>query len=505
MSAQRKIAVATTSALAAEAAKEVADEGGNAVDCAVAAALVTMNTEPGVCALAGGAYITIWPPDQRPLTIDGGTAVPGLAAEDHADGGAPETVRMAYGGGVDTIVGAASVAVPGSLAACDRAIQRYGNASWATVVTPSVRVASEGFPLPAACHHYLEYSGTPIFGRSKDGHNALHDSSGQLRDAGDTIVVPHLADSLASIAEQGAQEFYRGDLGARLVAHVKAGGGRLTREDLRRYEAIERPALITRFRDFELALNPPPAIGGAMLAAMLGGITRGEDGNRTARLIRAQRDAMRFRVDNLDLSENVNDAIARLLRGVGVDVPVPAERSSATVHTSAVDSSGLACSVTSSAGYGSGEMPEGTGLWLNNCLGELELNRRGLALGPAGIRLPSNMTPGAARSADRVVAFGSPGADRITTALQQFLFNYIGDGMSLDAANSAGRVHVELREDGYAVSAEAEVAIDADVEVLRYPEHSMYFGGVGAAVYSTEGGPSASADPRRVGGTFVTQ
>ena len=83
--------------------------------------------------------------------------------------------------------------------------------------------------------------------------------------------------------------------------------------------------------------------------------------------------------------------------------------------------------------------------------------------------------------------------------------NYFGDGMSLDAANAAGRVHVELRGDDYAVSAEAGVTIEGDIEVYRYPEHSMYFGGVGAAVYSEEQGPSASADPRRVGGTYVTR
>jgi len=70
-------------------------------------------------------------------------------------------------------------------------------------------------------------------------------------------------------------------------------------------------------------------------------------------------------------------------------------------------------------------MPESTGLWLNNCLGEIELNRRGLDAGPVGSRLPSNMAPSVARSDDAVLAVGSPGADRITTALQQFLINYL--------------------------------------------------------------------------------
>ena len=102
--------------------------------------------------------------------------------------------------------------------------------------------------------------------------------------------------------------------------------------------------------------------------------------------------------------------------------------SASTVHTSAVDDNGIACAITASSGYGSGEMPAGTGLWLNNCLGELELNRRGLDAGPPGQRLPSNMAPTIARREGAVLAAGSPGADRITTALHQFFINTLAAG-----------------------------------------------------------------------------
>ena len=501
-----KLAVATSSSLAADAAAETAAAGGNAVDCSVAAALLTMNTEPGVCALAGGAYITVWRPGHDPVTVDGGVAVPGLG-EASVDRNNPGTrVSLEYGGGIETIVGCASVAIPGSPAACSEAVLRYGRLPLAAALKPSIRAAAEGFPLPAACHHYLRYSGKPIFGRADDGYRALHNADNTLRNPGTTVIVPGLADSLASVAENGIREFYEGELGRRIVAHVRDGGGRITRKDLADYRAVERRALRIRYADWTLALNPPPAIGGAMLAGMLSGLSRARDRRSVSAIVRAQEDAMRFRIRHLDGADDVEAGAKKLLAAARAGKLGATERSSATVHTSAVDSSGLGCSVTSSAGYGSGEIPAGTGLWLNNCLGELELNPKGLDAGPPGARLPSNMTPGVARRDGRVLAFGSPGADRITTALQQFLFNHLSNGVSIDEANAAPRLHVELAQESMRVSAEEGIDLaETQIDVRRYPLHSMYFGGVGAAVYEPDIGLAASADPRRVGGIFVSQ
>lgn len=508
MSRSCKVAVATTSGLAAEAAREVAGEGGNAVDCAIAASLVAMNTEPGLCALAGGAYITIWKPGDQPLTIDGGSAVPGLALSDDysPDHGTP--LSMEYGGGMDTVVGCASVATPGALAACDHAASRYGKAAWAAIVKPSMRAARDGFPLPGACHYYLQYSGTPIFGRSDDGRRALHDRTGARLKAGDVVRVPHLADSLSAIANEGARIFYAGEIGARIAEHVRRGGGSLTRTDLGTYSPVERPALALSLSDWQLALNPPPAVGGAVLAAMLLGFSAREattwDAAAVTELIRVQRAALDYRRQSLDLAADVSAAVDELLRAARSGRLLKPNRSAATVHTSAVDSDGLACSVTSSAGYGSGEMPAGTGLWLNNSMGEVELNKRGFDAGPPGVRLPSNMSPGVARSGNRVLAFGSPGADRITTALQQFLINHMQMGMPIQDACAAPRLHVEVAADPVSISAEAGVEIpDLGMPVRRFAEASMYFGGVGAAAFTPGDGLSAAADPRREGGTFV--
>lgn len=503
-----RVAVATTSELAADAAAEMAAAGGNAVDCAIAASLVTMNTQPGVCSLAGGAYVTIWRSGEAPVTIDGGAAIPGKDLDDDYRPDQGERVRMAYGGGMETVVGCASVAVPGAVAACDTAIRRFGRLDLGQALGPSIRAARDGFPLPANCHYYLRYAGEPIYYRSEDGSKALYTDDGEVRPTGSSIVIPHLADSLAAIASEGAALMYEGELATRIVAHVKAGGGALTCKDLASYRPIERPALRVPLGDWELAVNPPPAIGGAILAAMLLGVSDSTDDPQSpaaiARLIRVQHAALRYRVAELDLADDVGPAVAELLALAASGELLSRHRSAATVHTSAVDSQGLGCAITASAGYGCGEMPAETGLWLNNSMGELELNMRGFDAGPPGARLPSNMAPGVARTDDTVLAFGSPGADRITTALQQFLVNHLLRGMSLDDANAAPRLHVEHAADPPAVSSEKGIDVpDIGLPVRYLQPMSMYFGGVGAARFDAMSGLSASADPRRAGGVFV--
>ena len=502
-----RVAVATTSQLAADAAREVADVGGNAVDCALAAALLTINTEPGVCALGGSAFVTIWSAGDDPVTVDGNVAVPGKGLRDDERKQGAVEVSLDYGGGITTLVGPGSVAVPGTLAAMEDAWKNYGSAPWRAILEPTIRAARDGFPLSAACRYYLGYSGDLIFGRSDDGYDALHHDDGSLKDAGDTVVVPHLADSLDAIASEGARVFYEGDIARAIADHCRAGNGMLTLEDLSSYQAVERKPLIADIGAWRLASNPPPAVGGSVLTAMLLAChdLGGEDWDKAAleRLIQSQRACLDFRQRHLDLAEDVGAEAARLVDAARSGQLLARWTSASTVHTSVVDDSGNGCAVTASSGYGSGEMPAGTGLWLNNCLGEIELNRRGLDAGPPGSRLPSNMTPCVARRDGAVLAVGSPGADRITTAMQQFLINYMQYGMPLDAAIAHPRVHVDTSGDVVRLKAEPGLDLpDIDLPVSVFPELVMYFGGVGAAVYDDREGFTVAADPRREGGVF---
>ena len=177
-------------------------------------------------------------------------------------------------------------------------------------------------------------------------------------------------------------------------------------------------------------------------------------------------------------------------------------KSPSTIHTSTVDTNGWACSITASAGYGSGVMITDTGLWLNNSLGELELNPQGIHNLTPGTRLISNMAPTIARHSDgSVIAIGSPGASRIATAIVQVLHNFLHLQMPLVEAINHPRLHVENIQGLPHIAFEKGVPVDSLEGFISrpFPQRSMYFGGVQATFWHREEGLTAAADCRREG------
>lgn len=511
-----EVGIATVSGIAAAGGARMAHEGGNAVDAAVAASLVAIITHPGMCSLGGGGYLTIWPPHGPPVTVDGGMEMPGRGQPPERFGAGGFPVHIEYAGGVDTVVGPGSVATPGAVAACGLALELFGRLPWSVVLEPAIESAEKGFPLPAASAEYLGYAHDRIFGWQDESAAALHDAEGDLRPAGAELRIEGLARTLRTLASGGPASFYRGEIARRTARAVQEGGGLLGERDLDAYRARVRPALPLTLDDWSLATNPPPAIGGVALAAMLelmGDRPRGEwTAADIARLVRTQETVLGYRRRHLDASDTREVAGERLLSRIrtGELDPelvsrAPGPSSASTLHTSTVDGAGLVCSATFSDGYGSGLMPPGSGFWLNNCLGEPELNARGFHGWRPGTRLPSNMAPTAGRSAaGAALAIGSPGADRITTAILQTLLAYVRLGLPLEEAVLHPRLHVEGTSDDVRVACEPGLPIDAlDRPVRRYERRSMFFGGVEAAVLGADGALELAADPRRTGGTAI--
>ena len=508
----QRVGVSSTSRMAAEAGARIAGEGGNAVDAAVAAVLVSLVTEPGVCSLGGGAFITIAPPVGDPVTIDGYVEMPGRGLGPERLGQGVREVRLDYGGGLDTTVGYGSIGTPGAVAGLGLAAASYGCLPWELAVEPAYEWARDGFPLSRTSRVYLELCGEGIFGWNPESSRAIHTPAGELLEAGDTVRIEGLAGSLERIARKGARELYRGELARTIGREVRNNGGLLGIEDLRAYEPVVRQTLGVEMREWRLAINPPPAIGGTTLAAMLAltGDRLGEgagawDEEVVRRIVGVERTVLEYRERHLDGAEDMEAEAERLLAAGSVRRLRRRVRSGSTVHTSAVDSTGLACAITASAGYGSGVMPRGTGIWMNNSLGEQELTRRGLHTHPPGTRLPSNMAPTVGRSVDgRVLSLGSPGADRITSALYQTILNFIDLRMPLPLAVGHPRVHVE-RKDGVVQAAyERGVPVGAlELPVREFGELHMFFGGVGAVLYSPEEGFTLASDPRRDSGSAM--
>lgn len=493
------LALAAGSFCAAQAGERVAELGGNAVDAAIAASIVAAITEPGVAALGGGAYLTIWVPGEDPITIDGNVEMPGR--EGIPENPDLEAVDMGYGGGVRTMVGHASVGTPGAIAACGLAREKFGCLPWATLLEPAIDVAKSGFPLSEASWSYLQYSAEPIFSRSETGKKVLFAADGSLHPAGSTIFQPALAASLATLAQQGPECFYTGALGGKIAQDVMRSRGLLSATDLASYKPIERESVLVELGDWVIASNPPPAAGGTILAAMLLLLKNraAKEETSASLLLPIQRDAIGLRhtlAREPDSAEVAHCYLEQLARGASAPN---------TVHVSAVDRNGLACAITWSAGYGSGLMPGGAGIWLNNSLGEIELNRRGLLADPPGTRVPSNMAPTIARNKNgSVLAIGSPGAERITTALLYTLYYVIFESLELGEAIGQPRAHVEISGEDYSVACEPDADCgDTDMPLRLFGKRDMFFGGVTAAAKLADGTLTAAADPRRTGATLI--
>lgn len=504
-----RVIVASGSQIAADAGAAIADRGGNAVDAALATALVSMCTEPGVIAPGASGFITIWAPEDHPIVIDAYAEMPGRGLEPKKSARRVREVFFDYGGGMRTLIGYGSIATPGILAGLAMAAEQYGNLPWAEIVEPARQWAERGFALPKISADYLVYTHEAIFGWNADSYRTLHHDDGSCLREGEIVHIRGLAESLQLIADRGAEVLYRGELARRIAAEIQAGEGLLTAADLAAYRAIERSPICIRFDDWEVVTNPPPAIGGACLAAMLLLLDNNSfaQWNSVAvkRMVAIQQAVLDYRNRHFDdvSSSSVVEAASRLLDLAGLGNPQELLKSPSTIHVSAVDRNGLACSVSASAGYGSGAMIADTGLWLNNSLGEVELHPSGLEGIPPGTRLTSNMAPTIARYKDgTVLAIGSPGASRITTAIAQVLVNYIHLGMSLDEAIAHPRLHVEVFEGASTVAWEAGLKTDSieGFVTRQFPQPSMYFGGVQAALWSPQDGLIAAADPRRTGG-----
>ncbi|MEE8331157.1 MAG: gamma-glutamyltransferase [Acidimicrobiia bacterium] len=500
-----RVAIAAGSQIAADAGASAAANGGNAVDAAIAGSIASMSTDPGVISLGAGSFITVWPADGDPVVLDAYAEMPGRSAPPDRFGSGAQEIEMAYGGGMTSIVGYGSIATPGSVRGFGEASRLFGTVDWAELVEPTVYLAEQGFPLSGAAAEYMTYSHDVIYGWHPETSKALHHADGSYLREGEIVHIDGMADSLRHIAVNGPDSFYTGDIGYAMAEAISSNGGLVGVDDLSEYRAVVREPLRVPMGEWGFATNPAPAIGGATVAAVLQLIRDVDSWDATGvrRIAEALDVVLGFRRDRLDQASDIVREIASLMAGSAGGDPSSVITSPSTVHVSAVDTDGLACAITSSAGYGSGAMIPGTGIMLNNSLGEVELNRAGLHTLAPGTRLSSNMAPSIARHPDgSVVAVGSPGADRITSAVSETVFNYLRLGMPLDAAVAHPRIHVETFEGERALAYEPGIDTSAieGLSLRPFSGPSMYFGGVQAAAWDQVGGLVASADPRRTGG-----
>jgi gamma-glutamyltranspeptidase/glutathione hydrolase len=287
-------------------------------------------------------------------------------------------------------------------------------------------------------------------------------------------------------------------------------GGIITEEDLAVYEPVVREPMSVGYGAGAMYTNGPPSAGGPTLAQMLKVVSAYDLATMPeAEYVRVMTGAMKYALEDRDtayVEGSQNDRVAERLTGEEYAAEqrrriFGAFGSPHTTHLSCVDAGGMAVSITASMGYGSGLVIPGTGIPMNNTLGEPELNPRGFHALKPGERLISNMSPTIVSSEEGgLIALGSPGASRIPTAILQTVVNVLNFGMPLENAVLAPRFHAEGGLFAYEAGTRT-ADLDRYERVLTYEGPNMYFGGVNAVRRTPDGSFEAAADPRRSGGT----
>ena len=484
----------------AEAGAEVLREGGNAVDAAVAAVLASFAVESPLTGFGAGGFMMVHRGGETTL-LDFFVAAPGRDEIERGAELAPvpvhfdaETVQTFY-------VGPASCGVPGTAAGLEEALRRFGSVSLAELVGPGVRLAREGAPVNAEQAYILDIL-EPIHARL-EGTRELYAPAGRTLREGEPFRFPELAEALERFGAEGAEPFRRGEVAARLSEYVVEHGGTLGPSDLAAYEAVERRPIRAAFRGAEVLTNPPPSSGGILIAYCLGLLERLGESSGPEQLVAAMGAANDAR----------GKAFAEALYGDGLEEsllePGALDRAAgdllgSTTHISVLDRDGMCAGVTCSNGSGSGVLVPGTGVILNNMLGEEDLNPLGFHAIAPGRRVPSMMAPTVVlRDGEIQLGLGSAGSNRIRSAILQTIVRAVEQGMAAEQAVRAPRLHFEAgivqAEPG--IDEEALARIEArGIPVLRRPEINLFFGGVQAVAREPgTGALGGGGDPRRGG------
>jgi len=492
--------VAAGHPLSAEAGAEVLREGGNAVDAATAAVLASFAVESPLTGFGAGGFMMVHRDGETAL-LDFFVAAPGLEGAERGAELVPVPVHFDAETEQTFYVGPASCGVPGTAAGLELALGRFGSAPMADLVAAGVRLARDGAPVNAEQAYILDIL-APIHERI-GGTRELYAPRGRTLRQGETFRFPELAEALERFGAEGAEPFYGGEVGAALSEHVVEHGGTLGAADLAAYEAIERRPIRASFRGTDVLTNPPPSSGGILVAYCLGLLERLGQRSGPEQLVAAMGAANDARGEAFAEALYGDGLEAELLDSAALDLTAGSLLGS-TTHIAVLDASGMCASVTCSNGSGSGVLVPGTGVILNNMLGEEDLNPLGFHAIPPGRRVPSMMAPTVVlRDGEIVLGLGSAGSNRIRSAILQTIVRAVEQGMGADGAVRAPRLHFEegvvQAEPG--IDERALARIEArDIPVLRRPAINLFFGGVQAVARDPGSGAlSGGGDPRRGG------
>ena len=526
--------VASVQPIATNAGINIYNQGGNAVDAAVATAMMLGVVDNHNSGLGGGCFILVRSPDGTITAIDGREMAPAAATADMfiRDGKADTSLSQ---------TGPLAVGVPGALAAYDAALKKLGRKSLAEVTRPAAEVAENGFAIDEVYARKLASKAKQLSIFPASRRQFLKDDGTPYK-TGETLRQPDLAKTYRSIAEHGTDYFYRGELAKQVAAWMQENGGLITEQDFADYHVEFRKPVRSTYRDWKIVGFPPPSSGGCHVAQILNMLEpfdlrkeHDEDPARATHLvIEAMKLAFADRAHWLGDADFVKvpkslasksyalDLAKRIDRQHATDVPQhgnPFDFGSElfgkhTTHIAAADSDGywVAITATVNTTFGSKVVVPGTGLVLNNEMDDFSAqpgvpNAFGLlgaennAVAP-GKRPLSSMSPTIVLDEDNnpVLTVGAAGGPKIITQVLLAIIRCLDYDYSLERAVTAPRFHHQWRPDSVLI----ERATDqSTLDALREFGHELRLigtSGITQAIHLDRDGHLLGVNDPRAGG-----
>ncbi len=499
-------AIASGHQLATRAGMEILAQGGNAFDAAVAVSSTLAVVEPISSGLGGGGFFLLHDATSgKDIMLD---------ARETAPAAATEAAFLDKDGNLDrdrSVNGAWSAGIPGLPAALVELSGKHGRLPLKASLQPAIRIAREGFPVYARMA--AGYASRREVMERYPGTREVYLRGGRPIAEGDIFRQPELASTLERLADGGFDGFYRGQTGKLLLAGVKQAGGRWTADELAGYAVKIREPIVFDYNGWKITTAPPPSSGGIALAGMLQ-ILEGWDiksmdaAHRTHLVVEAMRRAYRDRTfflgdpDFVEIPQKVlvsRDYAQGLRATIHPDKATPSDLLSGnptpleddeTTHFSIIDREGNRVGGTQTVNllYGSGLIPKGTGVLLNNEMDDFALkpgtpNAFGVmgyeANAPkAGKRMLSSMTPTFMENADKVVVLGTPGGSRIITMVLLGILGY-DQGLGAQQVAALPRYHHQWLPD--VIEAETGAFDEGTVKQLQAMGHRIDLPGDTAA------------------------
>lgn len=518
--------------LASQAGLEMLQQGGNAIDAAVATTLAISVVEPFSAGIGGGGFLLFYQAQKQEIkALDFRERAPLKATQNmYLDAQGKPRPNASTDGYL-------AVATPGTIAGLYQAHQQYGKLPWKTVVAPAIALAQSGFPVS---HRFTEATESRRF-QNADARR-IFTRNGKLYQPGEILKQPDLAATLNAIAAD-PNRFYRGEIARAIAEDMRANNGLITLEDLKQYRPIWRTPVCGNFRQSRVCSMPPPSSGGVHLLQILNLIGdtdlkslgwRNPDALHL--LVESMRIAYADRATYLGDPDFVKVPVSALisreyakLRRQEIDPkkaapavkpgdPAVIQRlsreSTETSHLTVVDRDRNAVSLTFTInlGFGAGIVAKGTGIVLNNEMDDFAIapntpNAFGLLGGQANAIAPrktplSSMTPTIVTENGKLrMAVGAPGGSTIITTVLQTILNVLVYDMDVKSAIAAPRIHHQWQPDRLNVESWGlDPLTIAELERRGHPVRQRgKWGNANAIVVLPDGSLEGAADPRGEG------